>query len=349
MRNIAVNRERFSLSKKLIHVVAAVIQNNNKQLLIAKRPKNTHQGGLWEFSGGKVETNEVAIEALKRELKEELNITLDNNLHRIKPYIKIQHHYSDKSILLDIYHVNYSDDTHNGWLAKGNEGQEIRWVDLSNINDFAFPVANQKILKCLKAPQNIAILAPDFNAPVLSENTLNKFKQQGTDALLLRTPLYQDADYIKLYKQCKSQLSAFREGNNDDKVRVFINRPSLAHILENGDGLHLTAENMMRLSKRSTCVDELLGLGEKCLLSASCHNEQELRKAESLSCDFALLSPVAETNSHSNAQPLGWQKFSEYTQSSHIPIFALGGMTPSDLSKAKEWGGFGIAGISHFS
>ena len=61
---------------KLIHVAAAVILNAQGQILLARRPVDKHQGGLWEFPGGKVEPNEPVVDALARELDEELGIQI---------------------------------------------------------------------------------------------------------------------------------------------------------------------------------------------------------------------------------------------------------------------------------
>ena len=74
------------MSRKLIHVAAAVIQNSVGDILIAMRSADKHQGGLWEFPGGKVEEGESALDALSRELYEELGIEIDRD--RTRPLIK---------------------------------------------------------------------------------------------------------------------------------------------------------------------------------------------------------------------------------------------------------------------
>lgn len=84
---------------KLLHVAVGVIVGSDGKILIAKRPQTTHQGGLWEFPGGKVDTGESVQQALARELKEELAIDVITS----EPLIQIRHHYPDKSVLLDVY------------------------------------------------------------------------------------------------------------------------------------------------------------------------------------------------------------------------------------------------------
>ncbi|MFT6389900.1 MAG: 8-oxo-dGTP diphosphatase [Cellvibrionaceae bacterium] len=123
--------------KKTVHVVVGVVINKDKQILIAKRPMNTHQGGLWEFPGGKVEAGEDVFDALKREFREEvaIEITMAN------PLMEINHDYGDKAVLLDIWLCNQFDGT-----AIGLEGQQIKWIELANIEQYAFPEANKAII-----------------------------------------------------------------------------------------------------------------------------------------------------------------------------------------------------------
>ena len=123
---------------KRIHVVAGVIYHPSKQqVLIARRPEHLHQGGLWEFPGGKVAQGESAQQALFRELKEELAIEVNAST----PLLCTAHDYSDKPVLLDVWAVNGFDGQ-----AQGNEGQRIKWVDISALSDYEFPAANRPAL-----------------------------------------------------------------------------------------------------------------------------------------------------------------------------------------------------------
>ena len=79
------------------------------------------------------------------------------------------------------------------------------------------------------------------------------------------------------------------------------------------------------------------------MVAASCHNARELLHAEELALDFVLLSPVKSTLSHPEADPLGWQKFSEMIVDITLPVYALGGMTLTDFPVALTYGARGIA------
>lgn len=73
------------------------------------------------------------------------------------------------------------------------------------------------------------------------------------------------------------------------------------------------------------------------------HDAAQLRQAEKLALDFAVLSPVLPTLSHPGASTLGWQGFAEVLAGNSLPVYALGGMQPQDLNTARQHGAHGIA------
>jgi len=128
--------------KKSIHVAVATIINAEKQVLLTLRQSHQHQGDLWEFPGGKVETKETCFDALKREVLEEVAITVIS----AEPLLTISHHYDDLSVLLDVWHVNKFSGTPHGL-----EGQKWRWCAISDLIDNQFPAANVAIISALQA------------------------------------------------------------------------------------------------------------------------------------------------------------------------------------------------------
>jgi 8-oxo-dGTP diphosphatase len=129
-----------------IHVAVGVIFNSQQdQILIAKRPKQLHQGGLWEFPGGKVNSGENIKQALARELHEELGIS---GIQAV-PLMHILHEYTDKKVFLDIWIIQQF-----SGQAQGKEGQQCVWVNLQDLlsakSQYQFPAANQPILDRLK-------------------------------------------------------------------------------------------------------------------------------------------------------------------------------------------------------
>ena len=105
-------------------------------------------------------------------------------------------------------------------------------------------------------------------------------------------------------------------------------------------GVHLSSSELKRAAESKVVLPNILSYG------ASCHNLLELQQAEQLKTDYVFLSPVLSTNSHPGAKTLGWSKFFELSNSTKLPVYALGGMSVSDLATAKKHSGCGIAAIS---
>lgn len=127
--------------KKQVHVAVGVIKKANL-IFIAKRHDEQHQGGKWEFPGGKVEAGETVTQALARELNEEIGIEVKSST----PFLEIHHDYPDKSVHLDIHLVEEFDGE-----ARHLEGQDHKWVAISDLNNYEFPAANVVIIEKLQA------------------------------------------------------------------------------------------------------------------------------------------------------------------------------------------------------
>ena len=125
-----------------LHVAVGVLTDAQGRILIARRPAKLHQGGLWEFPGGKVEAGEARLEALARELKEELGVLLEAS----EPLLEVRHDYGDRKVFLDVHRVT-------AWQgeARGMEGQPLAWILPSALEDFKFPEGNIAIVKKLKS------------------------------------------------------------------------------------------------------------------------------------------------------------------------------------------------------
>jgi 8-oxo-dGTP diphosphatase len=130
-----------------VHVAVGVILDSQRKVLISLRHADSHQGGLWEFPGGKLEQNETLAHALKRELAEELGIQVKAS----SPFVKLLHHYSDKTVLLDVCLITEFDG-----IPSGLEGQSIKWCSIDRLVVADFPAANQQIIKLLQRPDRLA-------------------------------------------------------------------------------------------------------------------------------------------------------------------------------------------------
>lgn len=125
---------------KVVHVAVGVVTKAN-EVFVCKRADDKHQGGLWEFPGGKVEADETPEQALSRELEEEIGITTLRSSH----LIDITHQYADKSVCLHVFNV-----TEFNGEPTGREGQLHEWRRIRSLSYDDFPAANRNIIDALK-------------------------------------------------------------------------------------------------------------------------------------------------------------------------------------------------------
>lgn len=132
----------------MIQVAAAIIENEQGQVLIARKKPGKPQAGLWEFPGGKLEPEESPIDCLKRELREEMQIT-------IEPYAWFgtnDHHYGEKHIQLIAYKARFIDGS-----IQLVDHDEVRWVKRHELGEYAFAPADIKFVEMLAAEAGCSI------------------------------------------------------------------------------------------------------------------------------------------------------------------------------------------------
>jgi 8-oxo-dGTP diphosphatase len=122
-----------------IVVVAAVIESGDS-VLITRRLRGTHLEGMWEFPGGKVDAAERHDEALRREIREELDATID--IHEL--LLTTTHHYPERSVSLHFFRCTLTSD------ARAVLGQEMRWIRRSDLGTLAFPPADRELIELLR-------------------------------------------------------------------------------------------------------------------------------------------------------------------------------------------------------
>ena len=129
------------VSKKIpiYNIAVSVIEYQNK-ILISRRENSKFLSGLWEFPGGKIESNENAHEAVIREVKEETNLKISNPI-----YIgNIKHKYSHFGVDISLFISKPKS------IINLNINQEFKWINLKDIYNYPLPKANHKMLDILK-------------------------------------------------------------------------------------------------------------------------------------------------------------------------------------------------------
>ena len=124
-------------SRRLLLVAAAALIDASGRVLLTQRPQHKQLGGLWEFPGGKVEPGEAPEDALIRELKEELAVTVEPDA--LDPYAFASHAYPDFHLLMPLYIVSrWSGDP----KLDPNAAQAMAWVQTRDLRNFEMPPAD---------------------------------------------------------------------------------------------------------------------------------------------------------------------------------------------------------------
>lgn len=305
------------------HVAVGVVFNPAGDVLISLRSPGLHQGGKWEFPGGKLEPGESAVQALGRELHEELGLEI--GMATADPLIQIPYCYSDKNVLLLVFTIS----NYTGPVVS-REAQAWRWVPAHKLDSYVFPPANQGIVDSIRLPRSY-VISPQIQSEQDFLTKVESLLQSGTRMFQLRTKNLDQEQYVRVANKigalCREYSALFLI--NED--------PALLSRIQ-ADGVHLSSHRLMHLQRRP-----MTGL-----IGASCHNKRELEQARRMGINYALVSPVKATPSHPNARPMGWDVFQELVVQAPFPVYALGGVGSADLDHIRKRGGHGVAGISQF-
>ena len=133
------------MAVKPVKVAAGLVFKDGK-LLIAKRPKNSHLGGMWEFPGGKLELGESFENCLKREMFEELGVKVNVSYE----FEEILHQYSEMTVLIKFFICSLS-----SGKPKAIQCSEFQWINRRDLTRYNFPAADIKVINQLRLNNNI--------------------------------------------------------------------------------------------------------------------------------------------------------------------------------------------------
>jgi 8-oxo-dGTP diphosphatase len=300
-----------------IEVAAAVIERPDGTFLMASRPEGKVYAGWWEFPGGKVEPGETARHALDRELQEELGITVKTAY----PWLNRAFDYEHARVMLRFFRVTAWDGEPHPHEGQGG----LAWTHAAHPDVEPILPANGPILRGLQLPLVYGI---------------STVSEMGVEIFLVRLEAALTKG-LRLVQLREKDLPAAELAILADRVAALCRRHD-AQLMINGDidlaarlgaGVHLTAKQLAAITSRP----DLDWVG------TSCHDAAELDRAHEFGADFIVLGPVLPTRSHPGAAHLGWEGFARLIENYPLPVYALGGLSLTDMEMARQAGAHGIA------
>ena len=309
----------MSAERRPVDVAVGILIRRDGALLLASRPEGKPYPGYWEFPGGKIEPGETVAHALRRELHEELGI----DLRAVMPWVVRVHDYPHALVRLFFCRVlEWDGEPH------AREGQRFGFFALDALPAPLLP-ATIPVLRGLELPSIYAISAAAQLGVDAFLSRLATALARGLRLVQLREPQLPAHELSRLFNAVLSMTRAVG-------ARLLVSSRHPRAWWDEADGVHLTAEAAAAIHERPACR----------WVAVSVHDASELRHANQIGADFAVLGPVQRTSSHDAAAPLGWQGFQHIAADTPIPVFALGGLALPDLDVAMQAGAHGVALLS---
>ena len=318
---------------RIVDVAVGMILRPDGCLLLGNRPRGKPYEGWWELPGGKLEPGEDALQALSRELHEELGIVVT----QATPWVTHVHVYPHATVRLAFCRVT-------AWEGepRGMENQALHWVDPAlppevieaSLGEGRILPATMPPLAWLQVPTTYAIGGPATAGgiePFLQ--SVASALERGIRLFQFREPEWADGlGSASLLNVLRSMLALTRPAG----ARVLVSSAHPRAWWEEADGVHLRSIDL-GLDAPADKADFWVG--------ASTHGAEELDRARQAGARFAVLGPVLQTDSHPGAETLGWPRFAQLAAGAGLPVFALGGQSAETLQQAINCGAHGIAGI----
>lgn len=305
------------MTQRITEVAVAIFVKADGSFLLSSRPEGKPYADYWEFPGGKIEAGESVLQALQRELMEELNVSIT----RATPWFTFLMHYTHAAVRLHCWRV-----TEWHGEMRGMEAQQFAWQRLEAITVAPILPGCVPIFNALALPPVYAITdATEVGVEVY----LTRLKQ----ALKNGVKMIQIREKNMLRDQVIRFATRIIKIAHAHHAKVLINSDiELAREI-GADGVHLTARQLNQCTSRPDVV----------VVAASTHCREEIERAAELKLDFVVLGAVKPTPTHPDEMPLGWERFAAIVEATPLPVYALGGLSPGDLLTAMAHGAHGVA------
>ncbi|CAM4404489.1 Nudix family hydrolase [Bordetella muralis] len=316
------------MSDGIIDVAAGLILRPDGQLLLGQRPEGKPWAGWWELPGGKLEPGETVLQALARELQEEIGIEVTQAV----PWVTYVHAYPHTTVRLAFCQVT-------GWKGEPRslENQRLEWVnpaEASSVGDLL--PATLPPLRWLQLPNTYGITSIGGRAGLPSFlERLERALARGLKLVQVREPDWPDGPGATSLRDAVQTIVKLCHAAG---ARVLINSVHPAAWWRQADGVHLRANDAAALHARPE-------LPEGALVGVSAHDNAQIVHAREMGADFAVLGAVLETPSHPGQAGMGWDGFVAGNRDAGLPVYALGGQSADTLDEARRHGAHGIAGI----
>ena len=239
------------------------------------------------------------------------------------PWIRRDYDYEHAAVRLYFWRVTrWSGEMH------GREDQAFAWQRVERLSVSPILPANGPILRALALPRLYGITSAHADGVDAFMPLLKRALGHGLGLIQVREKNLNDDALVAFAARVRARA-------HESGAKVLVNATPQVAARAGADGVHLTAERLMRTSARPEL--ELVG--------ASCHDARELEHAVQLGLDFAVVGPVNDTASHPGAPTLGWARFAELIAGCPLPVYGVGGLGPSDLHDAWTAGAHGVAAI----
>ncbi|WP_454692053.1 Nudix family hydrolase [Achromobacter aloeverae] len=322
-----------TVAENVLDVAAGLILRADGQLLLGQRPEGKPWSGWWELPGGKLEPGETVLQALARELDEELGIRVTEATR----WVTYVHAYPHTTVRLAFCRVTK-------WEGepRGRENQRLEWVDPARATEVGDVLpATLPPLRWLQLPATYGIsnIGRPEDLPAFLQR-LDAALAGGLRLMQLREPGWPEGPQAaSLHAALQAVLQRCRGAG----AQVLVNSAHPRAWWGEADGVHLRAADAAALAGQGPALRE--ALGPQARVGVSTHDRGQVTVARELEADFIVAGPVAETASHPGQAGVGWEGFEAIIADAGLPAYAIGGQGPDTLARAREHGAHGVAAI----